>query len=56
MGRSIIRSKIFAKQNLPSTGGGGGGSAISVSDEGTLLTSGVTSFNFTGYEIGRAHV
>lgn len=51
MGRSIIRSKIFAKQNLPSTGGGGGGSAISVSDEGTLLTSGVTSFNFTGYGV-----
>ena len=50
MGRSIIRSKIFAKQNLPSTGGGGG-SAISVSDEGTLLTNGVTSFNFTGYGV-----
>jgi hypothetical protein len=28
--------------------GGGGGSSISVSDEGTLLTSGVTSFDFTG--------
>lgn len=28
--------------------GTGGGSAISVSDEGTLLTSGVTSVNFTG--------
>ena len=31
-----------------SWGAGGGGSAISVSDEGSLLTSGVTSFNFTG--------
>jgi hypothetical protein len=30
------------------TPAGGGGSSISVSDEGTLLTSGVTSFNFTG--------
>lgn len=28
--------------------GGGGGSAITVSDEGTALTSGVTSFNFVG--------
>jgi hypothetical protein len=28
--------------------GGGGGSSISVSDEGSLLTSGVTSFDFTG--------
>ena len=27
---------------------GGSGTAISVSDEGTVLTSGVTSFNFTG--------
>ena len=27
MGRSIVRSKIFAKQNIPSTGGGGGGSS-----------------------------
>jgi len=33
---------------LFATVGGGGGSAISVSDEGTLLTAGVTSFNFTG--------
>lgn len=30
------------------TGGGGGGSAIAVKDEGTLLTSGVTEFNFVG--------
>jgi hypothetical protein len=30
------------------TGPAGGGSSISVSDEGTLLTSSVTSFNFTG--------
>jgi hypothetical protein len=30
------------------TGAAGTGSNISVSDEGTLLTSGVTSFNFTG--------
>ena len=30
------------------TGPAGAGSSISVSDEGTLLTSGVTSFNFTG--------
>lgn len=27
---------------------GGGGSAIAVSDEGTQITAGVTSFNFTG--------
>jgi hypothetical protein len=27
---------------------GGGGGSISVSDEGSLLTSGVTSFNFVG--------
>lgn len=33
---------------LPEIGGGGGGSAISVSDEGSLLTAGVTSFNFVG--------
>lgn len=32
--------------SLPSIGGGG--SSISVSDEGTLLTTGVTSFNFVG--------
>ena len=51
MGRSIVRSKIFAKQNIPSTGGGGGGSAITVSDEGTTLTSNVNSFNFTGYGV-----
>ena len=28
--------------------GGGGGSSIAVSDDGSLLTSGVTSFDFTG--------
>jgi len=50
MGRSIIRSKIFAKQNIPSTGGGGG-SAISVYDDGTLLTSSATSFDFTGLNV-----
>lgn len=30
------------------TGGGGGGSAIAVRDEGILLTAGVTSFDFVG--------
>jgi hypothetical protein len=47
---------IVAAGNVGATGatgptgpaGGGGGSSISVSDEGTLLTSGVTSFDFTG--------
>lgn len=51
MGRAIIRSKIFAKQNIPGTGGGGGGSAITVYDEGVSLTTNVTSFNFTGLGI-----
>lgn len=37
MGRSILRSKIFAKQNLPSTGGGGGG--------GGYQTATLTAFN-----------
>jgi hypothetical protein len=32
----------------PTGPAGGGGSSIAVYDEGTLLTSGVTSFNFTG--------
>jgi hypothetical protein len=47
---------IVAAGNVGATGatgptgpaGGGGGSSISVSDEGSLLTSGVTSFDFTG--------
>lgn len=39
--------QIYAQAGVLS-GGGGGGSAIAVSDEGTLLTSGATSLNFTG--------
>ena len=35
-------------QSLPDISTGGGGSDISVSDEGVLLTSGVTSFDFVG--------
>jgi hypothetical protein len=33
---------------INATGSGGGGSALTVSDEGTTLTSNATSFNFTG--------
>ncbi len=47
-GQSLIWDSASSRW-LPGTViGGGGGSAITVSDEGSLLTSGVTSLNFVG--------
>lgn len=42
-----LLSKI-ATNSANITGGGGGGSAITVKDEGVVLTAGVTSFDFVG--------
>lgn len=46
-GPNELLRKILEGLPFISTGGGGG-SAISVSDESVLLTAGVTSFNFVG--------